>query len=369
MGFLREAVKFFILYLLDKALAFVFLIREFGNYARYWLAQKNSYKKHDPKLDLCDRDVLLICTFRNGKPRKDIQNLSDQAKAMGMVVISSNNQKGDGLVGADYSFNRSNFGRDFGAYKDLVRIVKSQKDSKQVKSVTIANDSVFYNPDRVPSLLENVIGSNYRALAITDNHEFIYHFASYFISVDGALFNSDTFQRFWKKFRPSNLRPRNIKKGELGLSKAILREVPRHETIVLFKRADLFREEYFASTDLLVDSGLDRYLAEAIPAISGQKSNSRSKEVDSFLTRSLIRQLSVGSPAHTAVIAFSRMGMPTLKLDLVYRGVISEKTAAMIASELSEEAGKDFFELVTARPSFQYTTFGLERLMKDRGFA
>jgi len=53
---------------------------------------------------------------------------------------------------------------------------------------------------------------------------FCYHVGSWFYAVSGAVFNEEYFRSHWRRYRPTSNRRREIKMGEEGMTKMLLKE-------------------------------------------------------------------------------------------------------------------------------------------------
>lgn len=368
-GSLRAFIRWGLAIMFRQLLTLIYLVGESRAYVRFWIKERNEFKKHGVNLEVGNKDVLLLCTYKSGQARDDVQELVNEAKRQGMIVVVSNNSSGISPNSADFYFERTNFGRDFGAYKEMSEILNSQTGFSSVRSVTIANDSVFYVKERLPAFVKEITNNEHDVIAVTENPEIRYHLASYFISFRGEVFRSSIIQKFWKTYRPTNLRPRNIKKGEMGLTAKIKEFVPSDQIKVLYTLSKLVEHTEPVELPSLLPSKSYRNFFNEVREIVGKKGTISNSDEFALKMRTLIamKHLSLGSPSHFCALGFNKLGMPALKLDMIYRGVMSQIDAGLIAKELELESGQQFYDLVTSRADATLVAHGLERLLIERG--
>ena len=111
---------------------------------------------------------------------------------------------------------RKNFGRDIGAYKDVI----SKLNLNEIQRLLIINDSVFYFSKKLDSLFDRLFETQQEVLALTCSGEQHWHAQSYLLSLSRKVFLSSTFSHFWRSYKPFNSRFHAIKYGELEFSKS-----------------------------------------------------------------------------------------------------------------------------------------------------
>ena len=171
--------------------------------------------------------VLLIALFQKGKLRPDTQRMLEAAKRKGIYVIAINSLKLSAPEELrhciDLYIERFNFGRDFGSYKHgFLDIFKSGLADKCPRLLML-NDSVFYSTSRIENFLDEMMESDVEVLGGTENYEISYHLGSFCIAFAGNILRHKRFQKYWKSYRLSDVRPKVIKRGEMGLSKALMK--------------------------------------------------------------------------------------------------------------------------------------------------
>ena len=115
---------------------------------------------------------------------------------------------------------RRNLGRDFGAYRAATVLLQAQEF--QPRRLLYLNDSVmFVDGTGLDAMIGGLAESDYDVVGTFENHEIAHHVGSYAFSVSGKVFADPSVQRFWRDYKPYDLRPHAIKKGEIGLSKCL----------------------------------------------------------------------------------------------------------------------------------------------------
>jgi Rhamnan synthesis protein F len=117
---------------------------------------------------------------------------------------------------------RQNIGRDFGAYRAATLLLNAE--GLKPRRLLYFNDSVMYVPgDGLRDMIVSLVDSKYDVVGTNENHEFVHHVGSYAFSVSGGVFSDAAVQRFWSQYRPYDIRPHAIRKGEVALSECFAR--------------------------------------------------------------------------------------------------------------------------------------------------
>jgi hypothetical protein len=141
------------------------------------------------------------------------------------LVISTNariteEQRDILLSRCNLLIERADLGRDFGGYRDGIRILQRRCDN--IERLILLNDSLFYFENGLDTLVVGLDGEH-DVIGMTEVFEHHYHIGSYAISVSRAVLQNARFKLFWKKYRPIPTRRWSIHKGEVGLSRMLMK--------------------------------------------------------------------------------------------------------------------------------------------------
>lgn len=365
--------------------------------------------------------ILLLALFEKGRLRPDVERLIAAARRRGLYVMAINTLK---LASpADYSdridcyIERVNYGRDFGSYKTGFLKLFADGHDRLCPRLLLANDSIFYAEDRLEPFLREMMETDTEVLGSTENFEIHYHLGSFFISMAGNVLRHPRFKRYWRTYRLSDVRPVVIKQGEMGLSKALkgcvtspdqmralydsvrfteFIETADDETVDhivrLTRRTEhtqkrfllrdqmeslerdfLFRpfdvDEVHASNATLDDLRRDSmYLgsySDIVSAINKRLIDRGVNHNDEWLRRdvvgSLIDSFRQLSQIHQNAAILLEMGLPIVKLDLVYRGMANMTDVNVICDRLNKQEQRELKALLLSRPFGLDTLFGWRR--------
>jgi len=70
-------------------------------------------------------------------------------------------------------------------------------------------------------MVRALVESEYDVVGTFENHQFVHHFGTYAFSVNRTVFNDNRILKFWRTYRPYNLRPHTIRRGEAGLAECL----------------------------------------------------------------------------------------------------------------------------------------------------
>lgn len=117
---------------------------------------------------------------------------------------------------------RANIGRDMGAYRAATLYLHDR--GLRADRMLYFNDSVLYlRGPSLSDLIARLLNNRYDVVGAFENHQFDYHIGSYVFAVSGTVFHDPRLQRFWRRYRPYDLRPHAINKGEIPLSQQFRR--------------------------------------------------------------------------------------------------------------------------------------------------
>lgn len=360
-------VRALIVLLIGFVARLLFAVRDAPSRLIYLISEiKRSDGQFSP-ISLSGRDVLLIAAFQRGELRNDMERLIQVARDSGFVVFISNTSRLHTFPPADYYEERRNYGRDFGAYKALMKKIFRQPDFAAAKTMTLLNDSVFYIPNRIPQLLDKVRGVQpSEALGLTDNDFEEYHLASYFVTVGSEILRDTKFQHFWNSYKLTNSRPRIIKKGEMGLSRLLITLVGRENVKSVFNYRLLVEDAENLDQNHLLSQhreSLHRKMSEF------EKGPSQRNPKNKFLEqRQILGFLAEGAPAHGCIKAFLERGMPVMKLDIHYRGIADYIDLSELEQFITDSPARESFRFEVLRRGIGHRDLtGMQKLFYSYG--
>jgi hypothetical protein len=373
--------------------------------------------------------VLVLALWQKGNLRQDVINLAKEAKSLGFRVVAVNNKRASFTGGVPNYFDtyieRSNFGRDFGAYREGILYLKKSKKLDQNSRLVILNDSVFFLKQNLAKMLEGLADPAFDFTGATENFEFDHHFGSFALGFSSEILNDKRFFSYWQNYRLTNFRPEVIKRGEMGITKLCMSisQSSRAKAFVSRKelssflhttstkgkidglfmllpeanklwektptlteiarrvlRKNLISMNEFANADVLqsASSGNDfllisdvSSLAGFIDSVSGDRKGAfgTKKTIATEITTSVYNHIVRGSQIHTGCILFLKMGLPIVKLDLVYRGIADYGDVQKLLSQIEDpEEREQLFDMLSARPFGSDTLRGWKRAAFESGW-
>jgi hypothetical protein len=172
-----------------------------------------------------DRYVLFVVYAKQSIPAFIETILQAIGRSRLNLVISTNariteKQRDVLLDKCNLLIERVDLGRDFGGYRDGIRIL--QRRCNNIERLILLNDSLFYFENGLDALVGGLDGEH-DVIGMTEVFEHHYHIGSYAISVSHAVLQNPQFQRYWKKYRPIPTRRWSIHKGEVGLTRMLMK--------------------------------------------------------------------------------------------------------------------------------------------------
>ncbi|GGX60202.1 rhamnan synthesis F family protein [Saccharospirillum salsuginis] len=367
--------------------------------------------------------VLLIALFEKGEVRPDVKRLIESARSKGFWIIGVNTLKLTNKEELSKLFDvyiqRFNYGRDFGSYKCGVEyLYKNAVINGDTNRLIILNDSVYYDSAKVDDFLTDLCNADYEVLGATENSEIQYHIGSFCVSVDGGIINSNKFKKYWRQYKNSDIRPKVIKRGELALSKCllssasspskvdviynsrVLRQVLQEDNnleavIALVRRSDRVQWPRF-NLNAFTNAWLSSYIMADIDAKLGGKtstleisadiyqsskmvelrtlndveslfeylklSNGLFQEYKRDLISNLISVSIKGSQIHQNAMLFHYMGLPIIKLDALYRGMLNESDVHLYSKNMKEDCYIELEKILFSKPYGGEFLFGWQRI-------
>lgn len=366
------------------------------------------------------QSILLLAIFEQDNLRKDVVNLLKVAKKLGLYTLVVNTRK---LNKNETDINKElldtyieqhNFGRDFGSYKKGFNYIFKQKYHLSAKRILMMNDSVFFESSRLNQFIKELVNSKDEVLGATRNYEISVHLGSFCISLAKTITTNQNFIRFWRNFARSDVRPVVIEKGEMGLSKLLMRITKKNlkviydnNKIIQFFNKNPNSVEHFAKfvrtsnrvdwdslsfhqiyflylkennlfpNDLydLKKDYPEQYLNFLKKFFSNNVLFERLSQIplefqkgfEEFLVATLLEQSKLGSQIHQNNLCFMYIGLPLVKLDLVYRGMMTDLDVLKFNQLMSLEEYYSLYELLSERNFGDRIYFGWRRIAFQRG--
>lgn len=374
-----------------------------------------------------ERPILLLALYEDTKLRVDIVRLLEYAKILGMysVVVNtkkiSDKEKIEKSNLLDTYIERYNYGRDFGSYKRGFTYIFDKKLNISCKRVLMLNDSLYYDSDRTLNFLKEMLDSDIDVLGATENYEFNYHLGSFAISFSNITINKSKFIKYWRHYKNTDIRPTVIRRGELGLSKCLIKITKSDQIKALFNQVRLRKfleisekniealgnslshpESKLWSKHLHPNEMLQSYLEEkeihpkksqssikmqtkitqdleenvilvasikeAKTFLKFQKFESDLEEFENFIASKVVFGSRFGSQIHANSIIFLIMGLPIIKLDGLFRGVWTEIDMKNFRNNMSGRNYDELISLLYSKPYGFHTLSGWKRVAYSIGY-
>ena len=371
------------------------------------------------------RQIMILALYEKGELRPDVVTLLRAAQKQGLYIVAVNTlclSSPDSIKDlVNCYIERPNFGRDFGSYKTGFLHVFERGWQKACPRLLMINDSIFFSEARMPGFLSDMMTSDIEALGSTENYEIEHHLGSFCIAIGQSVLQHNTFQAYWKSYSLSDIRPRVIKRGEMGLSKVLrycvssprqfqalystarfLSEVRNSEGLMDFmiknaRTSDLtgweqvnakeiskaLEDRFISLVNLrLLDEEEDINLqarsplsdinkAHFVQDIASLKSflmehveNSDAVDpdvMDDMIISELGRVFMSGSQIHQNAAILLKLGLPIVKLDGMYRGMFNLYDVQRVCAQLRPEEAIQLKEILLERPFGGDTLVGWRR--------
>lgn len=358
------------------------------------------------------QNIALLVIWEHEELREDIRSLVQELKKRHYFICIVNTGKIHPSKLESYAstyISRFNYGQDFGSYKEGFYYLQKEGFLKRAPKLLMANDSVFYLKDLIGNTISEFESSTTKVLGATENFEIWHHIQSFFIMFEQKVFNSDIFLKFWRRFKPTNLRTKNIRYGEIRLTKIVKKIVPESQ-VKAFWSLSFLSNEIKSPTELskaitLSNRGhltawkklswqftTQAFLNERIVAVNDFQKNQElvianvnkdkrsARTVNSFEgALSLIRSVSEkdfsrqisddlywkakglflataasGSQIHQNGNLLVTLGCPIVKLDLIYRGAFSYEDAEILFGNIRNENDRNNLRELLFRRAFGF---------------
>lgn len=368
------------------------------------------YKSYKP-----GQKVALLAIWEYEELRHDVEFLIQELKNRDYYICIINTGKIDPLKLNDLCsvyISRFNYGRDFGSYKEGFLYLHRQGILDSASKVLMANDSIFFLRDNIAACLTEFENSSLKVLGATENYEIWHHLGSFFIMFDNSVTKSKKFIKFWKNYKVTDLRTKNIRYGEIVLTEIVKKIVPDNQVgaqwslslfskyisshnelsnaIALANRGHLtewkklswqfvtkvsLQERIVSVTDFQSNPGLmlsqektDYKELSAINNFDGAVRIIQSlsdeklseKEVQELFLKAkglFMTTAASGSQVHQNGNLLVSLGCPIVKLDLIYRGAFSYEDAEILFDNIENSKDRD-----QLRENLYRRAFGIDAL-------
>ncbi len=243
---------------------------------------------------LLENKISVICVINESKNSKELQRILSEYK---VEVIA-----------------RRNIGRDIGAYQHGIKYLNSTNIMDKIENLYLFNDSVIY-PPQFKAVLNRWNKSNSMWSCLFLNFEFNLHAQSFGLRFNSEVLKSKTFNNFWKNYYPRSDRRHSINKGEIKLTKNLIKS-----GFVPIPYLDSNRQKL---------RGIIKHMSLTERAlVTGEGERLTLKENEKKFSEEMLLEktaqiLISRNPTHYLGLFLTRtIGLP-LKLDLVRTGLIS----------------------------------------------
>ena len=239
---------------------------------------RSKIKEFTPYRD--GQKVALIAIWEYQKLRKDIGVLAEELikRDFYVCIVNTGKMNAEPLSGsASVYIERFNYGRDFGSYKEGIQFLQKDKKLAQAEKFLLCNDSVYYLQDLVSPTLDLFLESNLEIAGATENFEIHHHLGSFFVMFSKHVVNTKEFKKFWRRFRVTDIRTKNIRYGEMRLTEKVKKTVNETQIGAIWSLA--LMSKVFDETDKL---------SEAISLVNRGHITSWKKLSWQFITKSFL---------------------------------------------------------------------------------
>lgn len=261
-------------------------------------------------------------------------------------------------------------------------------------------------------------------LGSTENFDIEYHLGSFCIAMNQSILQQPDFEKYWRSYRNSDVRPTVIYRGELALSRTLKKVMKnpseitalysahrfyeevrsdgelfdfvlrnaRTSDIFAWKRVDtrkiasVYRESYLQSIldpdedsisielnderatkhwQLRSLSDVKSYISEGLLADQQQLDEDAVYEI---ALKEVIDSFLSGSQIHQNAAVLLRLGLPIVKLDGLYRGIFDMSDVFRVTEQLSGDEQRELRSLLMSRPYGRRYYVGWRRVAFERGY-
>lgn len=360
------------------------------------------------------RRIMLLALYEKGALRPDVLRLIKSARDEGLYVLGVNTLKLNdpaqysGLI--DCYIERPNFGRDFASYKTGFLHIFNRGWETACPRILMINDSVFLTSERMPKFLNDLMTSDIEVLGSTENFDIEHHLGSFCISISNVVLQKRAFIDYWKNYRLSDLRPTVIKRGEMALTQVLKKCASSPDQFAALYNYSRYLAEMKSNPELLTFSienvrmsplppwksaSLRNVVAniearrtyepqiQKVSELSSTSSISVGNLSDKLFQKHLLTSLSDvkeyfaseysgahvsdeeiiesalaeysegfshGSHIHQNAAILLKQGLPIIKNDSLYRGVMVMEDLIRVSKQLPDWEARELLDVIMSRP-------------------
>jgi hypothetical protein len=220
---------------------------------------------------------------------------------------------------------RENIGRDFGAYKDGIAYVLATETPRRL---LLLNDSIVWVETGARALIAHLAGAGDFACA-TETSAQHYHAGAFALGFSDAVLRAPAFRDFWSRYRLIDNRRHAIIKGEVELSRVLVKAGFKPKALYSTEALRLRLGEASLDDLRLAFSLLPSWMPESRTGMTQECAGFCRvvQDVEPDAARAigvdrLIQLVTAASQIHVGGFMFTRwLDMPLVKRDSVYRGL------------------------------------------------
>jgi len=293
-----------------------------------WLIQRHSTQNVQEFSNKLTQKVCIFAAFQKSFTPMLERQLKELHQQGFFIVFVSNlpvdqefRVKLEGLI--DVLIIRSNYGRDFAAYKTGYEYAHG-KDFFGAQQLLFTNDTIIFPLGVTQTFWQELIDLSADVVGPFISQSPSLHLQSFFILVKNGLFRDEVFATFWDSYKNPNARMSVIRKGELGFSKYLNHQGISFEGLVNPKRV----------------SEMDK---DGNTILKSYQKHPRFNSWEIFIQNAF----KYSNPSHAfSLIALKSLQVPMLKKDLLSRGTIQKDELFSVLTEMhfDEEIQQEIFE-------------------------
>ncbi len=294
--------------------------------------------KIEKESDTTDERVLILTLWPRLGILPSIQRVLNQAEKSKVQVICIVNKSPypEYEIWLNYLtsqkitvITRSNLGRDFGAYRAGFEYLRKTGKLTRIHQLFFINDSTYWF-NNSEEILSRFLATKQPWHSLFINKQFDLHAQSFALSFDHSIINSKYFMDYWKSYYPSNERYHAIMKGEMKLSKLLLKKaiIPTSELnpSLISKIEEVEDEMLLPVLNSAFNTGHNLLVLKRLTYLS-----------KNFLDYNLGVVVDNLNPAHHLGILLTRhFGFP-LKLDLPKTGLVTNQALYSLLNGFAAE--------------------------------